>query len=334
MFTTGLNLNATPDSQGDSQGQGESTPLPLLGELDVASPDAVVEALDAGTRACLFAKCRSGSIDHIAAPGKFIATGDLHDNPIHFERLVRAAGMEHLLGIRLSPCENSDPSNYAHLTLHEVIHSDRLIQGMDMSYRVLARVALLKALAPEYVHVLLGNHELAQITGAGIIKDGIKSVDAFNAGVEHIFGSQTDRVQAAIGRFVRAMPLALRITTPRGDILASHSLPPAAMMNRFDPSILSRALEETDYEPRRGSAHIMVWGRGYDAELLEDLVERWGVYMFILGHEKVPQGAMFTAPNAIVLNSDHALGAYLPIDLSNPPSPHKALALAVPLAQA
>jgi hypothetical protein len=319
---------------GDTSPAGRFTPDPQLATLDaldLASADAVVEALLAGARANLNAACRRGSIDYIEPPGKLVATGDLHDNPLHFERVLRAAGM----GAALGHGEVSDADKrfvptdgrMAHVTLHEVIHSDRLIAGMDFSYRVLTRVALMKAHAPEHVHVLLGNHELAQITGAGIIKDGVRSVDAFNAGVEHVFGSETDRVHEAIGTFVRSMPLALKIHTRRGDILASHSLPPAAMMNRFDPAVLSRALTEADYEPRRGSAHIMVWGRGYDEELLEDLVERWGVYMFILGHEKVPQGAMFVPPNAVVLNSDHAQGAYLVLDLSAPPRADEAMGL-------
>ena len=37
-----------------------------------------------------------------------------------------------------------------------------------------------------------------------------------------------------------------------------------------------RDLTDDDYVPRQGSAHLMVWGRGYDSEQLEDLVERWG----------------------------------------------------------
>jgi hypothetical protein len=202
---------------------------------------------------------------------------------------------------------------------------------MDLSFRVLARVAHLKALHPEHVHVLLGNHELAQMLKSGIVKDGIKSVEAFDAGVEYVFGSECERIESAIRRFVRAMPLALRAHTPRGDLLCAHSLPPAASMGRFDTTILQRDLTDDDYVPRQGSAHLMVWGRGYDAEGLEDLVERWGVYLFILGHEKAPEGSRFVPPNAVILNSDHDRGVCLPIDLSDPPQPHEALRGVVPL---
>ena len=102
-------------------------------------------------------------------------------------------------------------------------------------------------------------------------------------------------------------------------------------MARFDASILTRDLSERDYEPLRGSAYNMVWGRGHDSELLEDLVERWGVNMFVLGHEKAEDGVRFVAPNLVILNSDHERGVYLPIDLSKPPRPEDTPGLVVSL---
>jgi hypothetical protein len=281
---------------------------------------AVMDSLRRGAAANRSAKCRRQSIEFIEPPGTLIATGDLHDNPVNYAKLLKAACMN----------DEGPAGASKHLTLHEIIHSDKLINGMDLSYRALARVAALKARYPEHVHVLLGNHELAQLTNAGIVKDGVKSVEAFNAGVEYVFGDETENVIAAINEFIRSLPIALRVRTPRGDILCAHSLPPAAIMGRFDTTILSRELTDEDYQPR-GAAHVMTWGRGYDADGLEDLVERWGVWMFILGHEKAENGVKFVAPNAIILNSDHERGVYLPIDLENPPSLEEAMEQIVPL---
>ena len=266
------------------------------------------------------AECRCGSIDVIDAPGTLIATGDVHDNPMHFNSLVKAAGM------------TAETDNGAHLTLHELIHSDRLVDGMDFSHRMLARVAALKAAHPERVHTLLANHELGQIIGAGIVKNGVRCVDAFNDGIDYQFGEQAQSVHDAVGAFIRSMPLALRCHTARGDILCSHSLPAPGAMARFDTTILSRELTDDDYIPRQGSAYFMVWGRGYDHDQLEDLVERWGVNLFILGHEHADSGVALVPPNAIVLNSDHERGVYLPIDLENPPTPMRALESVVSLA--
>lgn len=295
-------------------------PLPPISMTDAQS---VASILIEGAKANLEAPCRQGSIDLIRAPGELIATGDLHDNPIHLGKLLEAANLDG---------EGPDPARPPrHLVLHELIHGDNRLNGMDLSYRVLTRAADLKRRFPEHVHVLLANHELSQISGAGIVKDGVRVVESFNAGVEYVFGSDADVVHEAIARFVRSMPLALRCVTPRGDLLCAHSLPTAAIMNRFDPTILSRPLTEDDYQPRTGSAYIMVWGRKYDAELLEDLVERWGVSLFILGHEHCEHGVTLVPPNAVVLNSDHAQGVYLPIDLDHPPRPEEAVQACVRL---
>jgi len=289
----------------------------------VRDPDAVIGVLEAGAEANLSASCRDRSVDRISYPGTLLATGDLHDNPQHLQALLDLAQYEGHADAEKGVTDFGW-TRPIHLVLHEVIHSDNLLNGMDFSYRALARVASVKADHPEHVHTLLANHELSQIVGAGIVKKGIRVVEAFNEGVEFAFEDRAGEVTGAINRFVRSMPLALRCETPRGDILCAHSLPGVGMMDRFDPDILRRPLEASDYEPRKGAAHLMVWGRGYDADQLEDLVERWGVDMFVLGHEHVPGGIEVREPNAIVINSDHGHGAYLPIDLEAPPRAHEA----------
>ncbi|MGD9789650.1 MAG: metallophosphoesterase [Phycisphaerales bacterium] len=292
--------------------------------VNLQDATSVCECLLSGARANRTAPGRKGSIDQIESPGTLIATGDLHDNPMHMERLLQVSGL----------AEGAEAPRHAapvHLVLHEIIHPDRLINGMDFSYRVLARVAALKTEHPDRVHMLLGNHELAQMMNTAIVKDGVRSVDAFRAGLDYVFGSETERVEEAINEFIRSLPIGLRCVTPRGHLLVTHSLPPPAAMARFDPSILFRELTREDYEPRTGSAHLMTWGRGYDAELLEDLVECWGVNVFILGHEKVESGIRYVPPNAIVLNSDHERGVYLPIDLETWTSIDDLLEQAVPL---
>ncbi|MEN0020511.1 MAG: hypothetical protein AAF747_06490, partial [Planctomycetota bacterium] len=184
--------------------------------------------------------------------------------------------------------------------------------------RALARVAAMKAAHPERVHTLLANHELAQVVGSGIVKNGVRCVDAFNAGVEYVFGSEASRVDEAIQAFIRSMPIALRCQGSRRDVLCSHSLPGPAQMQRFDATILDRDLTPEDFQPLTGSGHMMVWGRGYDAEQLEDLVERWGVSLFLVGHEHADDGIAVVPPCGVVLNSDHERGVYLPIDLAEP----------------
>lgn len=299
--------------------------LPTHQQIDLSDPGPVIATLDAGAEANMNAACRRGAIDlitHGHAHPRLIATGDLHDNPVHFIKLVDAAGLH----------EHADRPP-AHLTLHEIIHGEALTMGMDFSYRALTRVAALKAAYPELVHCLLANHEIAQLLGSAILKNGVRCVDAFDEALEHAFPHDAREVEQAIRRFIRSMPLALRVRTAnRGDILCAHSLPGPAAMGKFDATVLTRELTESDYVPRQGAAHLMVWGRGYDHDQLEDLVERWGVNAFILGHEHAEHGSRLVEPNALILNSDHARGVYLPIDLNDAP-PIEQLAMHVlPLA--
>ncbi len=280
--------------------------------LDLTDIDEVVDTLRAGAAACRNASCRQGSIEVIEAPGQLIATGDTHDHPGNFKTVLAAAGLDGEFG-----------AEEKHLTLHEIIHPDLPESRelpLDTSFRGLTRIAYLKSQHPELVHVLLANHELAQAIGSGIMKNGVRCVDAFNAGIESVFGNESHRVHDAITDLVMSLPIALRCKCPQGDILCAHSLPGPASMGRFDPSILDRELTPDDYQPRVGSAHLMVWGRGYDADQLEDLTERWGVNLFILGHEHAPNGYTVVNPNTIVLNTDHDRAVYLPIDLNDEPT--------------
>ncbi|MEM1330705.1 MAG: hypothetical protein AAGG07_09110 [Planctomycetota bacterium] len=325
----------TDDADTGPRGPDDSNPGGPIEAVDLNDPSVVAAALLRGAEACRDARCRQGSIEVITAPGRVIASGDLHDNPVHLGRLVELAELP--LGLVGSPFaahqELCSPDFGSHLTLHELIHSDRLVGGMDFSFRVLTRIAALKAFAPERVHVLLANHELAQIAGSGVVKNGVRCVDAFNEAIDHTFAEDAGPVHEAVNTFIRAMPLALRCSTPHGDLLCSHSLPAPGMMASFDTGILSRELTEEDYVPRVGSAYKMVWGRGYDADQLEDLTERWGINLYILGHEHAHSGVAVVEPNAVVLNSDHERGVCLPIDLDEPIRAHDAPSRVVRLSQ-
>lgn len=294
-----------------------------LQDIDARSPAVAAEVFRAAAEANLSASCRRGSVDEIAPDGLLLATGDLHDNPVHFARVVRMAG--------LGRAGDGRPH---HVTLHEVIHSDRLINGVDLSHRALMRVAALKVRDPEEVHTLLANHELSQVVGAGIVKEGVRVVDAFNEGVEYVYGDESRPVLDAIGDFIRSMPLALVCRPADGGpgLLCAHSLPGPEVMSRFDLGILERGLVESDYEPRKGSAHLMVWGRGHKPDQLARLAEAWRVRLFVLGHQHAPSGWLVMPPNAVVLNSEHQAGVVLPLQLADIPSAERASDLVRPLA--
>lgn len=273
-------------------------------ETDFTNADAVLSLIHRAETALRSSPFRRGSTVHLPRRGHLVATGDLHDNPFHLTKILRLARLE------------ASPDH--HLTLHELIHGENLINGMDFSYRMILRVAELVLRHPQQVHPLLANHELSQMTGRGVSKGAGDSVALFEEAVEFTFGDAAERVAGAINQFLRAWPLAL--ITDSG-VCCSHSLPAAHVLKHFDAGVLNRELVESDFEPRTGSAYLMVWGRRHTAEHLDRLADLLGVKAFIIGHEHAESGSEPLHHRGIILNSDHERGAVLVLDLEAEPQP-------------
>jgi hypothetical protein len=290
---------------------------------DVNDPNdagAAVDLLDRAAEAMRACPHRSGCAVRLEARGRLIATGDLHDNPFHLEKIIAVARLE------------ASPDN--HVVMHEMIHGERLLNGMDFSYRMLARVARLVIAHPEQVHPVLANHELAQMTGRGVSKGAGNSVQLFNDALDYVFGDDTVDVAGAINGFIRAMPIALLSDgcAGEGGVLCAHSLPMETMMRHFDLDLIDRDLTEEDYQAPHGSAYLMVWGRRHTVEQVEQLAERWGVKLFCLGHEHAETGIEMRGPRLLILNTDHERATVLPVDLAAVPTAEEAFIHALPLA--
>lgn len=281
---------------------------------------AIIDLFKTAGQALLTSARRSKSIARLPPRGRLIATGDLHDNPFHLEKVIAVARLE------------ASPDH--HVVMHEMIHGERLLNGMDFSYRMLTRVAELVIAHPDQVHPVLANHELAQMTGRGVSKGAGNSVQLFNDALDYVFGDDTVDVADAINGFIRAMPIALLSDglAGEGGVLCAHSLPMEAMMRHFDIDLFDRDLTEEDYRAPHGSAYLMVWGRRHTIEQVEQLAERWGVKLFCLGHEHAETGIEMRGPRVLILNTDHERATVLPIDLAAVPTAEEAFIHALPLA--
>lgn len=298
-----------------------------MNTIDLRDAQAVIDLFERAADAMASDSNRRASAVRIPARGRLLATGDLHDNTEHLRKIVQFAKLD------------DSPDN--HLVIHELIHGDQLVNGMDFSHRMLARVAELVIQYPSQVHPLLANHEIAQLTGSGVSKGAGNSVELFNQGLEYVYRDEFEVVLEAIRTFIRAMPIALlsggagsdaeeNADSPPG-VCVSHSLPNDNMMKHFDVDVFDRGMVEADFHGPFGRAYIMTWGRMYTETLAEDLAQRWNVKLFIVGHQHVPDGADVLGKRIIILNSDHPRGKVLPIDLSDVPDAHEALMQVVPL---
>ncbi|NQU76776.1 MAG: metallophosphoesterase, partial [Planctomycetes bacterium] len=198
---------------------------------DLHDAQVVIDLFGRAARQSLEDPYRKGSCCHLPAKGRLLMTGDLHDHLLNYQRIVKLADL------------GADKDNL--LILHEVIHGEHKIDGRDHSIRMLTRVAALATQYPDQVHVMLGNHELAQLTGADILKGGHSSVSMYDQGLEFIFDEDSDVVRQAMQQFIRSMLLAVRC--PNG-VFCSHSLPSPYALDAFDPGIIDRIPTDEEME--------------------------------------------------------------------------------------
>lgn len=243
---------------------------------------------------------REGSVQRLPRRGTLLATGDVHDHPAHLEAILARARL--------------DESSRRHVVLHELVHGDRTADGRDMSHRNLARVAELVLSHPLQVHPLLANHEIAQCRRQGIMKGGVDNLAAFDLGLEWAFGDDAEVAAEAVVGFIRSLPLALRCAN---GLLVAHSIPSPESMAAFDRKLLDRALRDGDLDEPAGSAYLMTWGRSHDPAHVARLADEWHVRTFVVGHVHAPEGAAAACERLLVLNSDHARGRVVEIDLEH-----------------
>ena len=113
--------------------ESDQSSLDPLSGLQTRDADVVIDLFREAAEANHNAACRVGCADVVPAQGTLLATGDLHDNPVNFARVLKLARLD-----------DSTAGHPRRVMLHEVIHSERLMGGVDTSHRALMRVAALK----------------------------------------------------------------------------------------------------------------------------------------------------------------------------------------------
>ncbi|MBC8309833.1 MAG: metallophosphoesterase [Planctomycetes bacterium] len=281
--------------------------------INTSNPDEVCEVLIKATKNIKWFPGRLGCTHHLPDRGKVLVTGDLHNNQSHLAKIIELADLD-------------TPTN--HLVLQELIHSGNTTGSIDLSYQMLVNVANLIVTYPTQVHPILANHELSQTTGRAITKGSGELVEQFIHGVRHVFKKRSDEVLAALDDFIVAMPIAVQ---SKSGLLCVHSLPNELSMDEFDVDILDKKLTPSDYCGSFGSAFLLVWGRQYSQEQIDELADYWDVSLFCLGHAWVPDGIEAILPNVLRLNSDHEKGVALPIELDTILDAQETIKSAIPL---
>jgi hypothetical protein len=239
---------------------------------------------------------RRGRLVQLGEAVDVFATGDLHGNLENFRRILGAADLDHHPG--------------RHLVLQELIHGPlHYPNGADKSHQLLDLLAALKCQYPERVHMLLGNHELAQWRGQTISKSGseLDLTSLYRQGVETAYRTHAAAIYEAHLNLFASLPVALR--TPNR-VFMSHSLPQFGRADTFQPSMLEEEnVADTEWR-LGGSLHSLIWGRDTSEETVKQFLGKVDADLLITGHIAAPEG--YAVPNSrqLILDSAGPVGSY------------------------
>ena len=167
-----------------------------------------------------------------------------------------------------------------------------------MSHGVVEEIARLKVRYPERVHLLLGNHELAELTDYPIQKNRQMLNVLFRMGLEQMYGAESERVREALLDFLKTCPLAVRIS---GGVFVCHSIPEGLDQRPFDRTIFTRPLDPLEFY-ERGEIFHLVWGRDHRPENARTFADLMEARVLIHGHEPCPDGFSVPNPYQVILD--------------------------------
>src|SRR5438309_788046 len=126
---------------------------------------------------------RRGHLVVLDGAREVFAAGDLHGNIENFRLILQKAELGRY------------PDR--HLVLQELIHGPfHYALGGDKSHQLVDLLAALKCQFPRQVHLLLGNHELAQWTGQAIAKGDSELNALFREGLDSAYGKSAAEIYA------------------------------------------------------------------------------------------------------------------------------------------
>jgi len=217
---------------------------------------------------------RSGGV--VAADAdEILVMGDLHGNIPAFRQLLPIADL------------SKNPRR--HLVLQELVHGplEYPDDGGDRSHQLVDVVAALIGQHPGRVHLILGNHELSELTGRSITKGGVPLNQLFRLGLETAYGASADAIHRAYLELFAALPLAVR--TANGVFLC-HTIPDAAALDRFDPAIFGAESWPPEAMARGGAVYALTWGRDDSPETADRFAAIVDAALFVTGHQPCEQG--------------------------------------------
>jgi Calcineurin-like phosphoesterase len=218
---------------------------------------------------------RRGGVITVESALDVLVVGDLHGNLPFFRKVLEESALA------------ANPQR--HLVLQELIHGSSFYpdDGGDKSHQLVDLVAALKCQYPDRVHLILGNHELSELTGRAIGKNGVMLNDTFRQGIETSYGTHAGEIYGAYQALFAALPLAVR--TPNRVFLC-HTIPDPFAIDRIDLGVLEDDEWSEEAMRRGGTVYAMTWGRNTDPEIVDRFAAMVDADLFVTGHQPCDEG--------------------------------------------
>jgi hypothetical protein len=238
---------------------------------------------------------RGGLITLDASAQEVMVVGDLHGNLPAFRQVLISAALAQNPG--------------RHLVLQELVHGNKFYpdeQG-DKSHQLVDIVCALKCQYPDRVHLILGNHELSELTGRPIAKAGVPLNALFRQGIGTAYGDHADAIYRAYRDLFAALPLAVR-TVNR--VFLCHTIPDPLDLEQFDCSIFEAEHWSAPAMARHGAVYAITWGRNTDPENIDRFAELVDADWFITGHQPCDEGFRQANHRQIIIDGTDPYPAY------------------------
>jgi hypothetical protein len=253
--------------------------------------------------ASLADRYRRGCVAYLPPTGDLLVAGDLHGNRINFVRLLKAADLKH------------HPDR--HLVLQEAVHGGPTSgQGGCLSYVLFEALAALKVGYPDRVHILIGNHEMAEHMDQIIFKDGVVLNQAFEQGMAEAYGDRREEVRTWYRKFIESLLVACR--TEHG-LFVSHSTPEGRCLLTFDVGLFDHPRLSDDFQ-RDSSLYNLIWGRDHRPETADGFAQLVGAEVFLVSHTPTPFGYEVPNHRHVIIQSYDDAWSYVLLPLDRPVS--------------
>ncbi|MGZ3300867.1 MAG: metallophosphoesterase [Isosphaeraceae bacterium] len=238
---------------------------------------------------------RSGSVVAFDDADEVMVVGDLHGNLPAFSQALAIAAL--------------DWYPRRHLVLQELVHEINKNDDdkPDRSHQLVDLVSALKCQYPQRVHLILGNHELSELTGRIIGKDGHALNLRFRQGMELAYGARTQEVYEAYLVLFAALPLAVR--TPNR-VFVCHTLPDARYLEDLDLALLQADHWPEEAMKRGGTIYALTWGRDNTPETADRFAAMVDADWFITGHQPCDEGFRQANHRQIIIDGTNPYPAY------------------------